>query len=326
MSKFLDSLKARAAADKKTIVMPEGEDARVRVAAKQVVEEGFANIVILGDPNEIKVVGCTTIDPKTSDKHEAYAQKFAELRAKKGVTIEQARKTMDDPVYFGTMMVKMGDADGMVSGATHYTADTLRPALQILKTAPGVKIVSGWMLEVVPDCVYGQDGVVLLADVGLNEYPDADKLSEIAIGSAKSWRDFMGTEPYVAMLSYSTYGSAKHERVDLVREATELVRKKAPEIKVDGEMQLDAALSDRVADQKAPGSPVGGRANVLIFPNLDAGNIGYKLIQRFGKAEAFGPLLQGLARPVNDLSRGSLVADIVGTVAVTCIQAQQIED
>lgn len=325
MSEFLDYVKARAASNCQTIVLPEGEDIRVQKAAAQAVKEEIADIVILGDPATIKVEGARVIDPKTDSARERYARKFAEIRAKKGVTIEDARVTMNDPVYFATMMVKMGDADGMVSGATHYTADTIRPALQILKTAPGVKIVSGWMILCVPDCELGEDGTFIFADVGLNEYPDAEKLSEIAIGSADSWRYFMGIEPHVAMLSYSTKGSAKGEWVDKVAEAAAIAQEKRPDLHIDGEMQLDAALSARVGATKAPGSSVAGHANVLIFPNLDAGNIGYKLTQRLAKAEAYGPLLQGLARPVNDLSRGCFWEDIVGVIAITAVQAQAFD-
>ena len=325
MSEFLENVKARAASNRKTIVLPEGEDERVQKAAAQAAAEGIADIILLGDPDEVKVDGCVTLDPKTDEHVDAYAAKFAELRAKKGVTLEQAYKTVRDPVYFGTMMVKMGDADGMVSGARHYTADTLRPALQILKTAPGTKIVSGWMIQCVPNCDYGEKGTFVFADVGLNEYPDEEKLSEIALGSAKSWEDFMGTPAHVAMLSYSTKGSAKGEHVELVRNAALLAHAKNPDLDIDGELQLDAALSERVGKTKAPFSSIPGKANVLIFPNLDAGNIGYKLVQRFAKSEAYGPLLQGLAKPVNDLSRGCFAEDIVGVIAITAVQAQIIE-
>ena len=325
MSEFLEYIKSRAASNRKTIVLPEGEDNRVQVAARQIVEEDVARIILLGDPSRIKVDGCEVINPLTSDRLEAYAAKFAEIRAKKGVTLEDARAKLRDPNYFGTMMVKMGDADGLVSGACHYTADPLRPALQIIKTAPGTKLVSGWMIECVPNCEMGEDGTFVFADIGLNEYPTSEELAEIAISTGQSWRDFMGTEPHIALLSYSTKGSAKGEWVEKVQEAVRLVKERAPYLHVDGEMQLDAALSVRVGSSKAPGSSVAGHANVLIFPNLDAGNIGYKLVQRLAKAEAYGPLLQGLAKPVNDLSRGCFAQDIVGVVAVTAVQAQNIE-
>jgi phosphate acetyltransferase len=325
MSDFLNRMKAAAKADVKTIVLPEGEDPRTIAAAKSAIEEGLANLVILGDPSTIDVAGATVIDPKTSDKHEAYAAKLAELRAKKGMTIEQARETVNDNTYFGMMMVKMGDADGLVSGACHSTANTLRPALQIIKTAPGTKLVSGFMMVCVPGCEMGQNGTFLFSDIGLNEYPDADQLSEIAISCGATWKAFMGTEAKVAMLSYSTKGSAKGEYVEKVRTAAGLVNEKDPDLACDGELQLDAALIPEVASLKAPDSSVAGHANVLVFPNLDAGNIGYKLVQRLGKAEAYGPLLQGIAKPVNDLSRGCSADDIVGVIAITAVQAQMAE-
>lgn len=322
MSDFLQRMKESAKADRKTIVLPEGEDPRTIAAAEKIVAEGLANLVILGDPAEVKVEGARVVDPKASDKHEEYAQAFAELRKKKGVTIEQAREQMNDNTYFGTMMVKMGDADGLVSGACHSTANTLRPALQILKTAPGTKLVSGFMMVIVPDCEFGQDGTFIFSDIGLNIAPDADQLSEIAIASAESWKSFMGTDPEVALLSYSTKGSAGGDSAERVRQAAALVAEKAPDLACDGELQLDAALVPEVASLKAPGSKVAGHANVLVFPDLAAGNIGYKLVQRLGKAEAYGPLLQGIAKPVNDLSRGCSADDIVGVVAITAVQAQ----
>ncbi|WP_068540559.1 phosphate acetyltransferase [Olegusella massiliensis] len=324
MSDFLARMKAAAAADKKTIVLPEGEDPRTIEAAKRIVAEDLANLVILGNPAEIDVPGAVVVDPVSDERAEAYAQKFAELRAKKGVTLEQAREQVKDATYFGTMMVKMGDADGLVSGACHSTANTLRPALQILKTAPGTKLVSGFMVVCVPNCEYGQDGNFIFSDIGLNIDPDADQLSEIAIASAASWKAFMSGEAKVALLSYSTKGSAKGDSADKVREAIKLVNEKAPELAADGELQLDAALVQSVADIKAPDSTVAGNANVLIFPDLQSGNIGYKLVQRLGKAEAYGPILQGIAKPVNDLSRGCSAEDIVGVVAITAVQAQQM--
>ena len=323
MSEFLQRMKDTAKRDVKTIVLPEGEDPRTIEAAKKIVEEGVAKLVILGNPDEIKVDGVTVIDPKTSDKHEAYAEKFAELRAKKGVTIEQAREQMNDNTYFGTMMVKMGDADGLVSGACHSTANTLRPALQILKTAPGTKLVSAFFVMCTDKTEFGDNGTLLFADCGLNIAPTADELSEIAIASSKSWKAFVSeAEPKVAMLSFSTKGSAKGDVPTKVQEATKLAHEKAPELALDGDLQLDAALVQTVADLKAPGSDVAGKANVLVFPDLEAGNIGYKLVQRFGGAEAYGPVLQGIAKPVNDLSRGCYADDIVGVVAITAVQAQ----
>ncbi len=326
MSDFLTRMKTAAKADKKTIVLPEGEDPRTLEAARKIVEEGLANLVILGDPATIDVEGVTVIDPKspTAPKHEAYAQKFAELRAKKGVTIEQARAQMMDATYYGTMMVKMGDADGLVSGACHSTANTLRPALQILKTAPGTKLVSAFMVMCTKTPEFGADGTLVFADCGLNIDPTSDELSEIAIASANSFRTFMGdVEPKVAMLSYSTMGSAGGDTAKKVQEA--FAKEKAPELAVDGDLQLDAAIVPSVAQLKAPESTVAGHANVLVFPNLETGNIGYKLVQRFGQADAYGPILQGIAKPVNDLSRGCSADDIVGVVAITAVQAQMAE-
>ena len=326
MSDFLTRMKAAAKADKKTVVLPEGEDQRTIDAAKIIVEEDLANLVILGDPDKIDLPGVTVIDPKCGPKHEEYAQKFAELRAKKGVTIEQARAQMNDATYYGTMMVKMGDADGLVSGACHSTADTLRPALQILKTAPGTKLVSAFFIMCTSTPQFGTDGTLIFADCGLNINPTSDELSEIAIASAKSWQTFMGgAEPHVAMLSYSTMGSAGGEVAKKVQEAVAFCKEKAPEVPIDGDLQLDAAIVPTVAQLKAPGSPVAGKANVLVFPDLEAGNIGYKLVQRFAGAEAYGPILQGIAKPVNDLSRGCSADDIVGVVAITCVQAQMAE-
>lgn len=326
MSDFLNRMKAAAKADLKTVVLPEGEDPRTIEAAKKIIDEGLAKLVILGSPDEIDVPGATVIDPRNAEKHEEYAQKFAELRAKKGVTIEQARAQVMDPTYFGTMMVKMGDADGLVSGACHSTADTLRPALQILKTAPGTKLVSAFFVMCTDTPQFGTDGTLIFADCGLNINPSSDELSEIAIASARSWQTFMGgAEPHVAMLSYSTMGSAGGEVAKKVQEAVTFCKEKAPELAIDGDLQLDAAIVPTVAQLKAPGSPVAGKANVLVFPDLEAGNIGYKLVQRFAGAQAYGPILQGIAKPVNDLSRGCSADDIVGVVAITAVQAQMAE-
>ena len=324
MSKFLDLIKVTAKANKKTIVLPEGEDPRTIEAAQKIVAEDIADLVILGDPATIDVPGATVIDPKAAEKHEEYAQAFAELRKKKGVTLEQAREQMDDATYFGTMMVKMGDADGLVSGACHSTANTLRPALQILKTAPGTKLVSSFFIMCTNCEQYGEGGTLLFADCGLNIAPDAEQLSEIAISSAATWRAFMTEEPRVAMLSYSTMGSAGGDTAEKVQEATRLAKEKAPELALDGDLQLDAALEASVGKLKAPESKVAGSANILVFPDLAAGNIGYKLVQRFANAEAYGPVLQGIAKPVNDLSRGCSADDIVGVVAITAVQSQQM--
>ena len=315
MSDFLNRMKSAAKADLKTIVLPEGEDPRTIVAATKIIEEGLAKIVILGNPDEINVPGATVIDPRNAEKHEEYAQKFAELRAKKGVTIEQARAQVMDATYFGTMMVKMGDADGLVSGA-----------LQILKTAPGTKLVSAFFVMCTDTPQFGTDGTLIFADCGLNINPSSDELSEIAIASAHSWSTFMGNvEPHVAMLSYSTMGSAGGEVAKKVQEAVKFCKEKAPELAIDGDLQLDAAIVPTVAQLKAPGSSVAGKANVLVFPDLEAGNIGYKLVQRFAGADAYGPILQGIAKPVNDLSRGCSADDIVGVVAITAVQAQMAE-
>ena len=326
MSDFLARMKSAAKADKKTIVLPEGEDPRTIEAAKKIVEEGLANLVVLGDPEQIKIDGVTVIDPRTAERKQAYAEKFAELRAKKGVTLPEALEQMNDATYFGTMMVKMGDADGLVSGACHSTANTLRPALQILKTAPGTKLVSAFFIMCTKSPEFGADGTLLFADCGLNINPNADELSEIALASAESWKAFMpGVDPKVAMLSFSTMGSAKGDVPTKVQEAVKLANEKNPELALDGDLQLDAALVQSVADLKAPNSSVAGNANILVFPDLEAGNIGYKLVQRFGGAEAYGPVLQGIAKPVNDLSRGCSADDIVGVVAITAVQAQMAE-
>lgn len=328
---FIDTIKERAKKDIKTIVLPETEDIRTLQATEKILEERFAKIILIGNEestkklaqeNNINIEGAEIIDPSKSEKYEEYANKFFELRQKKGVSIEKARETMLNNIYFGMMMVKMGDADGLVSGAAHSTADTLRPALQILKTAEGTKLVSAFFLMVVPNCEYGENGTFVFSDAGLNSNPTSEELSEIAISSANSFEQLVGKEAKVAMLSYSTYGSAKSDLVDKVVKATELVKEKAPNMQVDGEMQLDAAIVKEIGEKKAPGSKVAGHANTLIFPDLNAGNIGYKLVQRLAKAEAYGPLCQGIARPVNDLSRGCSSNDIVGVVAITSVQAQ----
>ncbi len=331
---FIDELKDKAKQNIKTIILTESEDKRVLKAAEDVMKEGFAKIILIGNKddaeklakeNNIDLSGIEIIDPETSDKFDEYANAFYELRKAKGITPEDARKIVKDNMYFGTMMVKQGDADGLVSGACHSTANTLRPALQILKTAPGTKLVSAFFLMVVPDCEYGEHGIFVFGDSGLVENPTADQLSEIAISSSKSFEQLTGKESKVALLSYSTYGSAHSELTEKVVEATKLLKGKAPDLVCDGELQLDAAIVPEVAASKAPGSPIKGEANTLIFPDLNAGNIGYKLVQRLGKAEAYGPLCQGIARPVNDLSRGCSSDDIVGVVAITSVQASSMD-
>ncbi len=331
---FVETMKEKARQSIKTIVLPESTDPRVLKAAADVENEGFAKAVLVGDEekirqaaneNNIDISKVTIVDHLKSDKFDEYVNKFYELRKAKGMTPEKAREIMKEEIYFGTMMVKTGDADGIVSGACHPTAHTLRPVLQILKTAPGTKLASAFFLMVTQCPEYGEDGVLIFADSGMNEYPDAEGLSEIAISSANSFRQLVGKEPRVAMLSYSTYGSASSPLTEKVIEATKILKEKAPDLICDGELQLDAAIIPEVAERKAPGSPVAGKANVLIFPDLDAGNIGYKLVQRFGRAEAYGPLCQGIAKAVNDLSRGCSSDDIVGVVAITAVQAQDME-
>lgn len=329
---FIDKIKEEAKKDIKTIVLPESEDIRVLEATQTLIKEKIANIILIGDSNTINktaeennidLSGTTIINPNTFDNFSKYANDLYELRKNKGMTLNQAKKILkENSRYFAAMMVKEGEADGFVSGASHPTSDTLKPALQILKTAPNTKLVSAFFIMVLPDKNFGEDGVLIFADCGLNEYPDADALSEIAISSAKSYKELIGAEPKVAMLSYSTLGSASSPLTEKVVEATSLLKSKAPDLICDGEIQLDAAIIPEVAKLKAPNSPLKGNSNILIFPDLDAGNIGYKLTQRFGHAEAYGPLCQGTSKPVNDLSRGCSADDIVGVVAITAIQSQ----
>lgn len=330
---FIEDVKKRAKKNIKTIILPEAEDKRVLEAAEKVTKEGFAKIILLGSEERIKedekkyhldLGGVEIIDPKLSSKKQEYSQMLYELRRAKGMTQEEAKELISNPAYFGMMMLKdeNSNADGLVSGACHSTADTLRPALQILKTAPGTKLVSAFFVMCVPDCKYGENGTFIFGDCGLNPNPTADELSEIALSSAESFKKLVLKEPKVAMLSYSTYGSAKSDLTQKVIEATNLAKEKNENLSLDGELQLDSAIIPEVAKSKAPQSKVAGKANVLIFPDLDAGNIGYKLVQRLAKAEAYGPLCQGIAKPVNDLSRGCSVDDIVGVVAITAIQAQ----
>lgn len=329
MSNFLTRIKERAKMDKQTIVLPEGNDIRTIKAASIVLAENIADVIIIGDSakiselaNGLDISGAKIINPETDENLAKFASEFYEMRKSKGMTEQAALDTLKNPLYFGVMMVKLGLADGMVAGAANSTANVLRPALQILKTAPGTKLVSAFFVMCVPDCDYGSNGIFIYADSGLNEDPDAEGLSEIAISSAKSFKVLVEDEPNIAMLSYSTYGSAKSHLVDKVQTATKLAKEKRPDLNIDGELQLDAAIVPSVGSSKAPGSKVAGKANVLIFPDLDAGNIGYKLTERLAKAEAYGPVTQGIAKPVNDLSRGCCAEDIVGVVAITCVQAQ----
>lgn len=329
---FIEQIKQRAKQEIKTIVLPEATDVRILEVAEMIKNEGYAKVILIGNEEEVRKlakernidIGETKIiDPAVSIETARYSKELYELRKSKGMTEEQAEKLVLEPVYFGMMMVKLNEADGLVSGAAHSTSDTLRPALQILKTAPGTKLVSAFFVMVVPNCKYGENGTFIFADSGLNEEPDSEKLSEIAISSSKSFEQLVGTQPKVAMLSYSTYGSAHSASTEKVIEATKLVKEKEPNLLVDGELQLDAAIIPEVAEFKAKGSPLKGQANVLVFPDLGAGNIGYKLVQRLAKAEAYGPLCQGIAKPVNDLSRGCSSEDVAGVVAITAVQAQQ---
>lgn len=326
---FLQDITKRAKADVKTIVLPESEDIRTLKAAASAIEQGIANIIIVGNPDKVKelagdldISGARIVDPATYENTPKYAECFYELRKKKGMTPEKAAETMQDYVYFATMMVKMGEADGMVSGACHSTANTVRPALQILKTRPGTSMVSSFFVMCVPDCNYGLDGTFVFSDCGLVENPDENGLADIAIEAANSFKQLVGAEPVVSMMSYSTYGSAHSELTEKVVNATRIAKEKAPELELDGELQADASIVPSVGKSKAPGSTVAGRANVLVFPDLNSGNICYKLVQRLAKAEAYGPILQGVARPVNDLSRGCSAEDIVGVIAITAVQAQ----
>ncbi len=332
-TEIIKTLKQRAKKDVKTIVLPEAEDLRILEATDRICKEEFSKIILVGNKENIvnkanehnlDISKAEIVEPLLSEKYEKYANDLYELRKQKGMTLENAKELLKNEVYFGIMMVKEGDADGLVSGAIHSTADTLRPALQILKTAPGTKLVSSFSLMVVPDCKYGENGVFVFSDCGLNQDPTAEELSEIAITAADSFKLLTKKEPKVAMLSFSTFGSAKSESVDKVVLATKLAKEKAPDLKLDGELQFDAAIIPSISEVKAPGSKIKGQANTIIFPNLDAGNIGYKLVERLAKAEVYGPICQGMAKPVNDLSRGCKSDDIVGVVAITAIQAQNI--
>ena len=329
---LIDKIVARAQANKQRIVLPESLEERTLTAADKALADGLAEIILIGNVDEImaladklglKHVGeATIIDPATSEKTETYAQLLFELRKKKGMTIEEARKKVLDPLYFGCLIIKNGDADGQISGALSTTGDTLRPALQIIKCAPGISCVSGAMLLITQTPQYGEDGVLVVGDVAVTPMPDASQLAQIAVCTAQTAKSVAGFEdPRVAMLSFSTKGSAKHEVVDKVVEATRMAQEMAPELHIDGELQADAALVPSVGEKKAPGSKIAGHANVLVFPCLEVGNIGYKMVQRLGNADAIGPILQGIARPVNDLSRGCSVDDIYKMVAITACQA-----
>ncbi len=328
---LLEQIRDNAKKVGKRIVLPEGEEERTLKAADVILGEGIAQLVLIGNPDTIakeaekfglkNISKATIVDTKTCEKKQAYAELMAQIRAAKGMTVEKALKQLDSPYYLGTLMIKAGDADGMVAGAICSTADTIRPALQYIKTAPGVSTVSGAFVVVVPKKEYGQDGVFLFADCAVTIAPTAQQLADIAVISAKTAKALAGIEPKVAMLSFSTKGSAQSDEVDKVVEATKLAKEAAPELDIDGELQADAAMVQKVADLKAPGSNVAGKANVMVFPSLEAGNIGYKLVQRLAGADAVGPILQGMAAPVNDLSRGCYVEDIINMVAITALQA-----
>lgn len=328
---FIDKIKEQAKQNKKRIVLPESMDRRTFEAAAEVLKDGIADLIIIGSKEEVEknsegldITGATIVDPATNPKTAEYIDLLVELRKAKGMTKEAATDLlMKEYMFYACIMVKAGDADGVVSGACHSTANTLKPALQIIKTKPGTKLVSAFFLMEVPNCELGENGTFVFGDCGLNQNPNPEELAAIAVSSAESFKALVGVEPKVAMLSHSTKGSAKHADIDKVAEATKLAKEMAPELNIDGELQADAAIVPSVGASKAPGSNVAGAANVLIFPDLDAGNIGYKLVQRLAKAGAYGPVLQGLSMPVNDLSRGCFADDIVGVVAITAVQAQQ---
>lgn len=328
---LINEIVERAKANRQRIVLPEGTEERTLKAANQVLTDGVADLILLGNPDEImglakewglgNIGKATIIDPENHSKKEEYAELLCELRKKKGMTIEEARKLVVDPLYLGCLMIKAGDADGQLAGARNTTGNVLRPALQIIKTAPGITCVSGAMLLLTHAPEYGENGVVVMGDVAVTPVPDADQLAQIAICTANTAKAVAGIDPRVAMLSFSTKGSAKHEVVDKVVEALRIAKEMAPDLKIDGELQADAALVPRVGASKAPGSEIAGKANVLVVPSLEVGNISYKLVERLGHATAIGPILQGIARPVNDLSRGCSIDDVYKMVAITANQA-----
>ena len=329
---LLEHIVARAKSNKQRIVLPEATEERTLKAADRVLADDLADLILIGNPDELKTLAAkwdlhnidkaTIVDPLNNPKAEEYAELLAELRKKKGMTIEQARELVKNPLYLGCMIIKTEGADGQISGALSTTGDTLRPALQIIKCAPGVTCVSGAMLMLTHEHQYGDDGIIVMGDVAVTPVPTAEQLAQIAVCTAQTARSVAGIQdPRVAMLSFSTKGSAKHEVVDKVVEATRLAHELAPELKLDGELQADAALVPAVGEKKAPGSLIAGHANVLVVPNLEVGNISYKLVQRLGDARAIGPILQGIARPVNDLSRGCSIEDIYYMVAITACQA-----
>ena len=328
---LLDSIKEKARKHNKRIVLPEGYEERTIQAADIAIAEGLARIILIGDPEEMKahadrlglknISKATMVDPKGNPMKDHYVEMMVELRKSKGMTKEEASKLIEDPLYLGVLMIKNGDADGEVSGADHSTGDVLRPAFHYVKTAPGISVVSGAFIMILPDRSFGENGVIIFADGAVHPNPNDKELAEIAIASAHTARTLGGFEPRVALLSFSTKGSAKHELVDKVISATKIAQEMAPDLILDGELQGDAALVEAIGIKKAPGSKIAGKANVLIFPDLNCGNIAYKLVQRLAHAEAIGPILQGMAAPINDLSRGCSVSDIVSMIAITANQA-----
>ena len=332
--KISQLIREKAKKNPKIIVLPEGEEPRMIKAAETIINEGFASLILLGREenitskarelgidlsNKIKI-----INPKDSEKLKEYAESYYQLRKNKGVNLDEAYKLLENPLYFGALMVYHDDADGLVAGSVNATGDVFRPALQTIKTAPGINIVSSSFVMVVPDCPYGENGVMVFADCALNPEPNAEQLADVAIASAATGKALVGFEPRVAMLSFSTKGSGKHPLVDKVIEATKIAKEKKPELLIDGELQADAALIPSIGERKAPNSKIAGKANVLIFPDLHSGNIAYKLIERLAKAEAIGPISQGMRKPVNDLSRGCSAEDIVNVVAITVLQAGEV--
>jgi len=332
--KLSQLIREKAKKNPKIIVLPEGEEPRMIKAADTIIREGFASLILLGReenikskarelrvelPNEIKI-----INPKDSEKLKEYAESYYQIRKNKGVNLDEAYKLLENPLYFGALMVYHDDADGLVAGSINATGDVFRPALQTIKTAPGINIVSSSFVMVVPDCPYGEKGIIVFADCALNPEPNAEQLADVAIASAATGKALVGFEPKVAMLSFSTKGSAKHPLVDKVTQATKIAKEKKPELLIDGELQADAALIPSIGQRKAPNSKIAGKANVLIFPDLNSGNIAYKLIERLAKAEAIGPVSQGMRKPVNDLSRGCSAEDIVNVVAITVLQAGEV--
>ncbi len=328
MVTFLEKISERAKKLNKTIALPETTDIRVLQAAAMILERGIANVILVGNEDNIKALAgdldlskAKIANPETYERKDEYIQAFYELRKHKGITLESAAEIMKDYVYFAVMMAKMGEVDGVVSGAVHSSSDTLRPAVQIVKTAPGSALASAFFIIAVPDCEYGSNGTFLFADSGMVEMPSPEEVAHIAVSSAKTFELLVEDVPKVAMLSYSTKGSAKSPLTEATVAATKRAQELAPDVAIDGELQVDAAIVPSVAASKAPGSPVAGKANVFIFPDLNAGNIAYKIAQRLAKAEAYGPITQGLAKPINDLSRGCSAEDIVGAAAITCVQA-----